>query len=264
MTGPPASAAWRHWLTILGLCLFALPGGPARADEDVVVFAAASLKTALDEMATLFEHSGGAHVRLSYGGSLALARQIAQGAPADVFASADIASMDVADAAGALRAGARIDLLGNSLVVVAARPSPIDRLELNADALRAALGADGRIAAGEVNSVPAGKYAKAALTNLGLWPEFGPRLAMSDNVRAALAFVARGELPLGIVYASDARAEPAVKIVARFAAASHPPIVYPFALTARASNPQANKFMAFLRSGSAAAVFEDAGFVMLK
>ena len=253
--------AWPHALLLLAASVFA---GPALADEALTVFAAASLKTALDEAAVLFEQSGGAHVRISYGGSLALARQIEQGAPADMFAAADLASMDLAEAAGALRPGSRFNLLGNSLVAVAPRPSPLDRLELTAEGFRAALGKEGRIGAGEVNSVPAGKYAKAALTSLGLWQEFGPRLAMSDNVRAALAFVARGELPIGIVYASDAKAEPAVKIVARFAAASHSPIVYPFALTARSGNPQAARFLAFLRGGSAAAVFEEAGFTVLK
>ena len=241
---------------------FVVAASPARADEPVVIFAAASLKTALDEAAALFQARDGTSVRISYAGSLALARQLEQGAPADIFAAADVDTIDYAQKAGVLQADSRFNFLGNRLVLVTARPSRFDTLALTADALRAALG-QGRIAAGEVTSVPAGKYAKAALTALGLWDEFGPRLAMSENVRAALAFVARNELPLGIVYASDAKAEPAVKIVAEFPASSHAPIVYPFALTAASHNPAAADFLVFLRSASVKAVFEEAGFQVL-
>ena len=242
---------------------FAAAALPARAGEPVVIFAAASLKTALDEAAALFQARDGTSVRISYAGSLALARQLEQGAPADIFAAADVDTMDYAQKSGVLRAESRFNFLGNRLVLVTARPSRFNTLALNPEALRAALG-QGRIAAGEVTSVPAGKYAKAALTALNLWDEFGPRLAMSENVRAALAFVARNELPLGIVYASDAKAEPAVKIVAEFPASSHAPIVYPFALTTTSDNPAAAAFLVFLRSASVKAVFEESGFQVLQ
>ena len=254
------------------LAVFALAANARAAmaeSQPLVVFAAASLKSVLDEAAALFEASGGAPVRISYAGSLALARQLEQGAPADIFAAADVDSMDYAQQAGVIREDSRVNLLGNALVLVTARPSSFDSVMLTPDALRAAL-AKGRIAAGEVNSVPAGKYAKAALISLGLWEEFGPRLAMSENVRAALAFVARNELPLGIVYRSDAKAEPAVKVVATFAEATHAPILYPFALTKpiaaapRADNPQAAKFLTFLRSASVTAIFIEGGFDVLR
>lgn len=236
---------------------------PARAGDPILIFAAASLKTALDEAAALYEARAGTPVRISYAGSLSLARQIEQGAPADIFASADAGSMDYAQKAGALRDDSRFNFLGNRLVVVTARPSRFNTLEFAPEAWRAALG-QGRIATGEVNSVPVGKYAKSAMVKLGLWEEFGTRLAMSDNVRAALAFVARNELPLGIVYASDAKAEPAVKVVAVFPELAHAPIVYPFALTRMSGNPEAAAFLAFLHSASVRAIFEDAGFAVLQ
>jgi molybdate transport system substrate-binding protein len=246
------------------LCLAAAWGSPlARADEPIVVFAAASLKNALDAAAADFHNGGGAEVKISYGGSLALARQIVAGAPADLFASADEASMDEAAKSAAINAASRFDLLGNELVVVAQKQSPIDKLELNADAVAKALGA-GRLATGEVSTVPVGKYAKAALQNLGLWALVEPHLAMTDNVRAALAFVARGEAPLGIVYATDAAADATVKIVATFPEASHPPILYPFALTASSHNEAAGKFLAWLKSASGRAIFERQGFKVLK
>jgi molybdate transport system substrate-binding protein len=246
------------------LCL-AAPCGPqlARADEPVIAFAAASLKSALDAAAAGFQADGGAEIKISYGGSLALARQIVAGAPADLFASADEESMDEAEKGAVVKAGSRVDLIGNQLVVVAPKPSSIDALALTAEAFTQAIGA-GRLATGEVNSVPVGKYAKAALQNLGLWSVVEPRLAMTDNVRAALAFVARGEAPLGIVYATDAAAEPKVKIVATFPEASHPAILYPFALTVSSHNGAADKFLAYLRSPAGKAIFERQGFRILK
>src|ERR1700691_1022206 len=221
----------------LAVALAALPQA-ARADDPVIVFAAASLKTALDEAAVAFRAADGVELKISYGGSLALARQIVAGAPADLFASADEESMDEAVKGGAIRQGSRSDLLGNRLVVIAPKPASIDALAFAPDAFVGAIGA-GRLATGEVNTVPVGRYAKAALQKLGLWSVVEPRLAMTDNVRAALAFVARGEAALGIVYATDAAADPTVKIVATFPEESHAPITYPFALTSSSHNEAA-------------------------
>lgn len=244
-------------LVALGLSL------PARADEKVIVFAAASLKTALDAVAPAFHKAGGPEVSLSYGGSLGLARQLVAGAPADVFISADEPSMDAAAKGKAIKPDTRADFLRNHLVVVAPKDSKLDRLELTPAAFAAALGS-GRLAAGEVKTVPAGRYAKEALDKLGLWATVGPKLAMTDNVRAALEYVARGETPLGIVYATDAVSDPRVKVVARFPDDSHKPIVYPLAIAAASKNPAAERFVAFLCSDAAAPLFTAQGFEMAK
>lgn len=250
-------------LTRRGLCagLLALCGG-ARAGESFLVFSAASLKEALDEAAAAFEAASGHAVRISYAGSFALARQIEQGAPAQVFIAADRETMDYAAARGAIRPESRVDLLGNRLVIVTAREAKWTTLALTPEALDAALGG-GRLAIGETTSVPAGKYAKAALQTLGLWKSVEARLATTDNVRAALMFVARGEAPLGVVYASDARADAKVKIVAALPPESHPAIVYPAALTPRAS-PAAAQFLAYLRTPPALEIFAKHGFVALR
>jgi molybdate transport system substrate-binding protein len=232
---------------------------PAFAADRLVVFAAASLKTALDAAAGAYRAGGGGEVAISYGGSLGLARQIVAGAPADIFASADEESMDEAVKGGAIREGTRFDLLSNRLVVVAPKTSAIDALALDRDALGKAIG-DGRLATGEVKTVPIGRYAKASLTKLGLWDIVEPHLAMTDNVRAALAFVARGEARLGIVYATDAAAEPGVKIVATIPDDSHPPITYPFAITAASHDDAAASFLDFLKSPAAGAIFKSQGF----
>ena len=231
----------------------------AIAADHLVVFAAASLKTALDAAAGAYRAGGGGDVAISYGGSLGLARQIVAGAPADVFASADEESMDEAVKGGAIRAGSRFDLLSNRLVVVAPKSAAINGLALDHDALAKAIG-DGRVATGEVETVPIGRYAKASLTKLGLWGVVEPHLAMTDNVRAALAFVARGEAELGIVYATDAAAEPGVKIVATIPEDSHPPITYPFAITAASHDDEARRFLDFLKSPAAGAIFKSQGF----
>jgi molybdate transport system substrate-binding protein len=255
----------RHMLRLAAVVLCLAPplqALPARADEPVVVFAAASLKSALDAAAAAFQAGGGAELKISYGGSLALARQIVAGAPADLFASADEASMDEASKGEAIKPESRIDLLGNQLVVVAPKQASSDALPLTPEAFDKAIGA-GRLATGEVNTVPVGKYAREALRNLGLWSAVEPHLAMTDNVRAALAFVARGEAPLGIVYATDATADPTVKVVATFPEASHAPILYPFALTAASHNDGAAKFLAYLKSPAGRAIFERQGFRVL-
>jgi molybdate transport system substrate-binding protein len=249
----------RLFLVLAALLAFAAPPAAASGDERLVVFAAASLKTALDAAAGAYRSGGGGEVAISYGGSLALARQIVAGAPADIFASADEESMDEAVKGGAIRAGSRFDLLSNHLVLVAPKSAAIDTLALDRDALAKAIG-DGRLATGEVNTVPVGRYAKASLVKLGLWDVVEPRLAMTDNVRAALAFVARGEAKLGIVYATDAAAEPGVKIVATVPDDTHPPITYPFAITASSRNDAATRFLDFLKSPASREIFKAQGF----
>jgi len=233
------------------------------ADEKLVVFAAASMKTALDAAAAKFHQAGGPEVSLSYGGSLGLARQLIAGAPADVFVSADEPSMDAAAEGKAVKPDTRVDFLRNHLVVVAPKTAALDKLTLDADAFAAAL-ASSKLATGEVKTVPVGRYAKESLTKLKLWDVVEPKLAMTDNVRAALEFVARGEAALGIVYATDAVSEGRVKVVAKFPDDSHAPIVYPIAIAAGSKNPDAEKFVAFLRSPAAAEVFEAQGFELVK
>jgi molybdate transport system substrate-binding protein len=253
---------WRLFQGLLSalLALALIGAGGARA-EPLVVFAAASLKTAMEGCARAYAAKGAPELRLSYGGSLTLARQIVAGAPADIFASADEDSMDEAAKGGAIDAASRFDYLRNQIVIVAPVDSILTELPLTPDAIGRALG-DGRLSTGEVNTVPVGRYAKAALVKLGLWSTIEPRLAMSDNVRAALEFVARGEAPLGIVYATDAAAEKRVKIVASFPEDSHPPILYPFARVAASRNAAAGAFLAWLREPEARAIFEAQGFVV--
>lgn len=239
------------------LALLACLASPqTAAAQQPVVFAGSSLKSALDEAAQSFSPSP----RLSYGGSLTLARQIEQGAPADLFCAADAESMDYAAQRKLIDASSRVDLASNSLVVVAHRNSPLQDLALTPEAFVKALG-DGRLSLGHVASVPAGKYARAALESAGLWEAVRQHLAMSENVRAALLYVSRNEAPLGIVYASDAQAEPQVKVVARFPANSHPRIVYPCALVAGAKNSAAAKgFLDTLQTESGRALFAKHGF----
>jgi molybdate transport system substrate-binding protein len=248
----------RFALAILAsLAILAAPA--ASAEDQIVVFAAASLKTALDAVATKYQADGGAKVVASYGGSLSLARQIVAGAPADIFMSADEPSMDEAAKGNAIRSETRIDLLSNRLVLIAPKATPLASVALEREALAKAIG-DSRLATGDVGTVPVGKYAKASLTKLGLWEVVESHLAMTPDVRTALAFVARGEAGLGIVYATDAAAEPNVKIVAAFPDDSHPPILYPVAITAASKNPEAAKFFDFLKGAEAHAIFAAQGF----
>ncbi len=236
--------------------------GFAQGNAPVIVFAAASMKNALDAAAASWTKRSGVQVRVSYAASSALAKQLEQDAPADIFISADLDWMDYASAKGAIRQGTRVDLLGNALVLVGQKDGPAS-VDLNApDGLAKAL-AGGRLAVGSVDSVPAGKYAKAALEHLGLWAGVSGRLAQAESVRAALLLVSRGEAPLGIVYKTDAVSDPNVKIVATFPQNSHPPIIYPMALTVRASAISA-KFFDFLKSQEAAPFFEAQGFAVLK
>jgi molybdate transport system substrate-binding protein len=235
---------------------------PARAQGKPVVFAAASLNTALDAIAAARQKETGKSVSISYASSAALARQIEQGAPADIFISADLDWMDWAQERHLIMTGTRETLLGNALVLVEAADANVAfKIAPGAD-LAAVLG-DSRLAVGEVNSVPAGKYAKEALEKLGMWAGVQNKLAQTDNVRAALSFVARGEARFGIVYATDAKAEPKVKVVAVFPETSHPPILYPAALTPTSRNADAAAFLAFLRSPTAVRLFVEQGFDMV-
>jgi molybdate transport system substrate-binding protein len=247
---------------VLSLALAIGLVGPALAADTVTVFAAASLKDALDDAAKAYKAKTGTEVKASYAASSALAKQIEAGAPADLFASADTKWMDYVAAKGLVDTATRVDLLGNSLVVVAPKASPIDRLDLTAEAFDKAVG-DGKWATGTVASVPIGIYAKEALTKLGIWSKAEPKMAQADNVRAALQFVSRGEAALGIVYQTDANADPGVKVVATFPETSHAPIVYPFAVTKTASGDAAKAFLAFLTSTEARPIFEKQGFVIL-
>ena len=235
----------------------------ARAAETTTVFAAASLKNALDNAGKAFTAKSGVEVKASYAASSALARQIESGAPADLFASADLEWMDYLAKKNLIRPETRVNLLGNRIVVIAPKDAATADLPFTAEGFSAALGPEGRLATGEVNSVPIGKYAKAAFEKLGLWGGLQPRLAQADNVRAALLLVSRGEAPLGVVYESDARSDPGVKIVGVFPPDSHPPVVYPFAVTAEAKGEGAAKFLAFLKSAEARPFFEAQGFTIL-
>lgn len=261
----PAAARPLHLLRRLarGLSLsLVVAAGQASAAETVTVFAAASLQTALSEVSRQFTTETGTQVRFSFAASSALARQLEQGAPADAFVSADVEWMEYVTSRNLIRPDSRVDLLGNTLVMIAPRDAATSRLELARPALAAALGS-GRLATGETSSVPAGRYAKAALESLGLWADLQPRLAQAENVRAALLLVSRGEAPLGIVYATDAAAEPGVKVVATFPAGSHPPIIYPFALTTKASAAAA-EWLVYLRRPEVRRSFERQGFALVE
>lgn len=239
-----------------------LGGAPARAGEPVTVFAAASLKTALDEVSAAWEAETQNKSRLSYAASSALAKQIEQGAPADVFFSADLAWMDYLAERKMVDTATVAKLLGNDIVLIAPKDSALTE-GMSPTAALATLPEGARLAMADVKAVPAGKYGKASLETLGLWPGLESRIAQAENVRAALKLVAAGEAPLGIVYRTDVEAEPAVKIVSEFPAPSHPPIIYPAALVAPANSSAAANYLAFLKSPKAAAIFKAHGFKLL-
>lgn len=260
--------AVRRALLCLLVVAMLVPGAAAIAQKSesttITIFAAASLKNALDEAAAAYSASTGNKVVSSYAASSALAKQIEQAAPADVFISADAEWMDYLAGKGLIDAGTRKNLLGNALVLVAPAASTASlKVEPNF-ALAAALG-DGRLALGDVKSVPAGKYAKSALETLGVWGSVESKLAPSENVRAALALVAQAEAPLGIVYKTDAAAEKKVKIVGEFPENTHAPIVYPIAAIKTSTQADAAKsLIAFLQSPEAGAIFTKHGFSVLK
>ena len=236
---------------------------PAQAeDKTLVVFAAASMKNALDDIDTAFTAKTGVKVSASYAASSTLAKQIEQGAPADIFLSADTDWMDYATAKKTINESTRVDLLGNSIVLIAPKDSKIDNVTVGPGFDLSKLAGDGKIATGDVKAVPVGKYAKAALEKLGAWQAAEPKFAMAESVRAALTLVARGEAVLGIVYSTDAKVEPGVKVVATFPEGSHDPIIYPVAATSTAKT-EATDYLAFLKTSAAKAIFEKYGFTFL-
>jgi molybdate transport system substrate-binding protein len=239
----------------------AAAAGPSRAEEKIVVFAAASLKNALDAVNAAWQAETGKQASISYAASSALAKQIEQGAPADLFVSADLDWMTYLSDKGLIKADTETRLLGNRLVLVAPADSKTEAKIAPGFPLADLLG-DGKLAMGDVKAVPAGKYGKAALEHLGVWASVESKVAQAENARAALKLVAAGEAALGIVYRTDAMAEPAVKTVGLFPEESHPPIVYPMALAAASVHPDAAAFAAYLRSGEAKAIFEDQGFAV--
>ena len=245
--------------------LLALAGAPqlAAAQDTVTVFAAASLKNALDDADAAFTKATGVKVVASYAASSALAKQIEQGAPADVFVSADLKWMDYLNERKLIKADTRVNLLGNKLVLIAPADSKLDKVEIGKGFDIAKLAGDGRIAVADVKAVPAGLYAKAALESLGSWAAAEPKLAQAENVRATLAFVARGETPVGIVYETDAKIEPKVKIAGVFPDGSYPPVTYPVAETVSSKSPAVARYLGFLRTGAAKAIFEKYGFSYL-
>lgn len=240
-----------------------IAAGPVRAAE-ITVFAAASLGDALQEAAALWQAETGHEVTIAPAGSSVLARQIAAGAPADLFLSANPDWMDWLAAQGLIDATTRRVLMGNVLVLIGPGPGPgaPEVIGPGYD-IAAQLGPDQRLAMALVTAVPAGIYGKAALEWLGQWEALRPRVAQADNVRAALAFVALGEAPLGIVYATDALAEPRVRVIATFPAQSHPPIRYPGAVTTEAAEPAvAAAFLDWMGGARARSVWADHGFVL--
>lgn len=253
---------------MLGRRDFILGGGalaaatPARAAGTISVFAAASLQESLTEAAARWSKSSGTQTKLSFGASSAIARQISQGAPADLFMSADLEWMDWLAERKLIVPASRRNLLSNTLVLIAPAGSKTTLTLGKGAPLAKALGS-GRLAVADTASVPAGKYAKTALTNLGLWASVESKLLPAENVRAALAYVSRGEAPLGIVYATDARADPKVRVVGTFPASSHAPIVYPGAVTASSRNPAAAAFLGWLQGPEASKVFKARGFGVL-
>jgi molybdate transport system substrate-binding protein len=244
--------------------LFATLALPFAAGQDrtLTVFAAASMKNALDDLNAAFSQSTGVKVITSYAASSALMNQIEQGAPADVFVSADLDWMDYGSQKKVIKDETRINLLGNRLVLIAPKNSKLDNVAVKAGFNLAQLAQNDRIATADVRAVPVGKYAKAALENLGAWEAAAPKFAMTENVRAALMLVAREEAALGIVYATDAKVEPGVKVIGVFPEGSHPPIVYPVAATVTAK-PEAASYLTYLRSGNARRIFEQYGFAFL-
>jgi molybdate transport system substrate-binding protein len=252
----------------IGLLIAAVLGlgmavGPVSGQiKEPLVFAAASMKNALDELAAQWQRESGKKVVISYAASNTLIKQIEQGAPADMFISADLDWMDFGQKNNLIKVESRVNLLGNRIVLVAPKESTFTLNIVPHFDLAGAL-KGGRLAMGNVDAVPAGKYGKAALEKLGVWDSVKDKIAQADNARAALLLVARGEAPLGIVYQTDAASDPTVKIVGTFPDDSHPPITYPVALTKTSNNPDAQAFLAYIESPAAKPAFERQGFTVL-
>jgi molybdate transport system substrate-binding protein len=255
-------AASASVIAALSLAWSLQPAPSAARGGPLVVFAAASLKSALDAVNAQWQRETGRKAVISYAASPALARQIEQGAPAQMLISADLDWMDYLAGKGLIDPKTRSNLLGNRIVLIApkGRARPVD---ITPGFDLADLIGGGRLAMANVDTVPAGRYGKVALENLGVWASVAGRIAQAENVRAALLLVSRAEAPAGIVYQTDAAADPNVKIVGTFAEHTHPPIIYPIALTAGASHPDAAAFLAYLRSAKAKPAFEEQGFTVL-
>jgi len=246
-------------LTILTAAISA--DAQARENGQITVFSAASLKSALDEIVALYRAQTGAAVTAAYAGSSALARQIQYGAPADVFISANSGWMDLLESEGLIRGDTRTDLLSNRLALISPATSSVTLRIAPGFDLAGALGADGRLAMALVDAVPAGIYGRVALQRLDVWDSVRTQVAQADSVSAALRLVAIGEAPLGIVYATDAMAEPQVKLVGLFPDDTHPAILYPIAFTTEADLPGSIEFLDFLFGPEASAIFLRYGFL---
>ena len=255
-----------HALRFCAALLFALlspfGSGPEAQSGKVLVFAAASLKTALDDITAQWQRRTGKQAAISYGASSALAKQIEQGAPADVFISADLDWMDYLAQRQLIRPETRLNLLSNQLVLIAPKGTDL-KVEVKPGFPLASLLGSGRIAMANTEAVPAGKYGKTALQALGVWEQVKGRIAQAENVRAALLLVSRGEAPLGIVYHSDAVSDPGVVTLGTFPQDTHPPIIYPVALTTASTRPDARAFLDELKSPQARPLFEKQGFTTL-
>jgi molybdate transport system substrate-binding protein len=244
------------------LLVLCAPQAPAQAQGgELVVFAAASLKNALDDINAAWQKETGKTAKISYAASSALAKQMEQDAPAQVFVSADIDWMDYVAERKLIKPESRVNLLGNRIVLIAGKDKS-QPIEIKQGFDLAKLLGDGRLAMANVDSVPAGKYGKAALEKLAVWANVSNKVAQAENVRAALLLVSRGEAPAGIVYQTDAAADSNVKIIGTFPEDTHPPIIYPIALTTKASN-DASAFLAYLRGAKAQPLLEGQGFTVL-
>ena len=255
----------RGWLTLMmavALELGAAVGPAASQAKDTLVFAAASLKNALDDIAAQWQRETAKKVAISYAASNNLIKQIELGAPADIFFSADLDWMDYGQQKNLIKPDTRTNLLGNRIVLIAPKGSTTN-IDIRPGLNLAAALKGGRLAMASVDAVPAGKYGKAALEKLGAWDGVKDKIAQAENVRAALLFVARGEAPLGIVYQTDAASDPNVTIVGTFPDDTHPPIVYPLAVTKESTNPDALAFFNFIKSPAARPAFEKQGFTVL-
>jgi molybdate transport system substrate-binding protein len=248
---------------LLASFAFTLPSGAARAQSgEAIIFAAASMKNALDEIAAGWQNRTGKKAAISYAASSALAKQIEQGAPADIFISADLDWMDYLQERNLIKTDTRVNLLGNRIVLIAAKDKQMSVNIAPGFNLAGLLGS-GRLAIADITAVPAGKYGKAALEALGLWASVQDKIAQTENVRAALLLVSRGEAPLGIVYQTDAAADPNVRIVGTFPENTHPAIIYPVALTATSKNADAVSLFAYMKSPKAKPAFDKQGFSVL-
>jgi molybdate transport system substrate-binding protein len=235
----------------------------ASAADKITVFAASSLKNALDAINASWKADSSKEATISYAASSALAKQVEGGAPADVFISADLNWMKYLTDKNLVAPGTEVKLLGNQIVLVVPKDSKAET-KIEKDFKLSDLIGDSKLAMGNVDSVPAGKYGKAALEKLGVWSSVEGKVAQAENVRAAMKLVSTGEAAAGIVYTTDARADGTVKVIGTFPEDSHPPIIYPAAVTAASKNPDAAEFVKYLQSDKAKAIFEGEGFTVLK